>query len=178
MNRAAGRMLVVLAVVTAAVPRADACQMGSGDPRQDVARAYSESHEIFVARLENYAERAQEAGSPYFLATADFEVVEVLKGHPPTRGTLTGGVVWRAVPDMSIPPPPPPPSCGPWITSPDIEGKTALIFVSPYARAGRSRGLREVHPFSVRFSQHDPAHTRSTLTFVRQLKSTDPRSTP
>jgi hypothetical protein len=171
-------MLVVLVALTAAVPRVDACQMGSGDPRQDLAKAFSESDEIFVARLENYAERAQEARSPLFLAIADFEVVEVLKGHPPMRGTLSGGVVWRAVPDMPIPPPPPPPSCGPWITSPDIEGKTALIFVSSHARAGQPQGLREVHPFSVRFSQHDPAHTQATLTFVRQLKSTDPRSTP
>lgn len=122
-------MLVVLVAVTAAVPRAGACQMGSGDPRQDLAKAFSESHEVFVARLDNYAERAQEARSPLLLATADFEVVEVLKGHPPMRGTLSGGVVWRAVPDMPIPPPPPPPSCGPWVTSPDIEGKTALIFV-------------------------------------------------
>ena len=178
MNRATGGMLVVLVAVTAAVPRADACQMGSGDPTQDLSKAYSESHEIFVARLENYAERSQEARNPYFLATADFEVVEILKGKPPARGTLTGGVVWRAVPDMPIPPPPPPPSCGPWITSPDVEGKTALIFVSSYARAGQPQGLRDVHPFSVRFSQHDPAHTRATLTFVRQLQSTDPRSTP
>lgn len=171
-------MLVVLVAVTAAVPRAGACQMGSGDPRQDLAKAFSESHEVFVARLDNYAERAQEARSPLLLATADFEVVEVLKGHPPMRGTLSGGVVWRAVPDMPIPPPPPPPSCGPWVTSPDIEGKTALIFVPSYGRAGQPQGLRDVHPFSVRFSQHDLAHTQATLTFVRQLTSTDPRSTP
>jgi len=172
-------MLVVLMAASAitAAPSTRACTLGSGFPERDLAAAYASSPEVFVARLHNYQERQRQPRSPLFFATADYDVLEVLKGEPPARGTVTGGVVWRAVPDMPNPPPPPPPACGPWITSPDIEGQTALIFVSPPPEGG-DQALRQVDPFSVRLGPPDSDYFRDTLKFVHQLKSTDPQATP
>lgn len=135
-------LLTILGIAGAGAP-AVACSIGSGVPEGDLALAYRQSSDVFIARLTGYRKVAPPAGGTLMQVEADYELVEAIKGHPAPHGVLIESDPYSPLPGHA-----PGPACGPWLVYESNVGKLALVMTWDDGKAD-SRHER-VNPFSWR----------------------------